>query len=86
MTIKSMATRLPAAPDGSHKQVKGGKIDPTVRDSEKAAVKRVSALETEEFFAARRRRADRGAFLRILNREGGEPPPPEDKLDGSQKS
>jgi hypothetical protein len=86
MTIKTMATRLPVALDGSHKRAKNEKTEAHVRDSEKAAVKKVSALETEEFFAARRRRADRGAFLRILNREGGEPPPPEDQLDGSQKS
>lgn len=40
-----------------------------------------SAIETERFFAERRARADDAAFLRILNREGGEPPRPEDSID-----
>ena len=48
-----------------------------------AAAEKLSALQTGAYFAERRARADRGAFLRILNREGGEPPreddgPPED--------
>jgi hypothetical protein len=38
-------------------------------------------METERFFAERRARADDEAFLRILNREGGEPPRPEDTID-----
>jgi hypothetical protein len=46
-----------------------------------AASQRRSAMETENFFADRRKRADDAAFLRILNREGGEPPRPEDTLD-----
>jgi hypothetical protein len=40
-----------------------------------------AAMETERFFAERRARADDAAFLRILNREGGEPPRPEDSID-----
>ena len=39
------------------------------------------AMEAGRFFAERRARADREAFLRILNRKGGEPPRPEDTLD-----
>jgi hypothetical protein len=38
-------------------------------------------METERFFAERRERADDAAFLRILNRDGGEAPRPEDTLD-----
>jgi uncharacterized protein (DUF1778 family) len=45
-----------------------------------AAAEKISAMETERFFAERRSRADDAAFLRILNREGGEPPRPEDTL------
>jgi hypothetical protein len=46
-----------------------------------AAAERIAAIETERFFAERRERADDAAFLRILNRDGGEAPSPEDALD-----
>jgi hypothetical protein len=46
-----------------------------------AAAEKIAAMETERFFEERRKRADREAFLRILNREGGEAPRPEDTLD-----
>jgi hypothetical protein len=46
-----------------------------------AAAEKISAMETERFFEERRNRADREAFRRILNREGGEPPRPEDTID-----
>jgi HicB family len=45
-----------------------------------AAAEKVSALETEAYFSERRGRADREAFLRILNREGGAEPEAEDLL------
>jgi uncharacterized protein (DUF1778 family) len=45
-----------------------------------AAAEKVSALQTETYFQERRERADRQAFLRILNREGGAEPEPEDVL------
>ncbi len=41
---------------------------------------RLSALKTESFFAERGRKGDLTEFLRILNREGGEPPRPGDEL------
>ncbi len=46
-----------------------------------AAAEKIAAMETERFFAERRARADDREFLRILNREGGEPPRPEDSID-----
>ena len=46
-----------------------------------AAAEKISAMETERFFEERRKRANDAEFLRILNREGGEPPRPEDTLD-----
>jgi hypothetical protein len=46
-----------------------------------AAAEKIAAMETERFFAERRGRADDAAFLRILNREGGEAPRPEDGMD-----
>ncbi len=46
-----------------------------------AAAEKLAAMETEAFFADRRSRADRDAFLRILNRAGGEPPRPDDVLE-----
>ena len=46
-----------------------------------AAAEKIAAMQTEEFFLTRRNRADREAFLRVLNRQGGEPPSPEDTWD-----
>jgi hypothetical protein len=43
-----------------------------------AAAEKIAAMQTEEFFLERRNRADREAFLRILNRTGGEEPAAED--------
>ena len=45
-----------------------------------AAAEKVSAMQTEEFFAERKARADRKAFRRILNRSGGKPPRADDRL------
>jgi hypothetical protein len=55
-----------------------------------AAAEKIAAMQTEEFFLERQKRADRQAFRRILNRKGGEAPRPEDewnadKGDGSAK-
>jgi hypothetical protein len=49
-----------------------------------AAAEKIAAMQTEEFFLARRNRADREAFLHILNRKGGEPPSPEDAWDNPE--
>ncbi len=46
-----------------------------------AAAEKIAAMQTEEFFLDRRNRADREAFLRVLNREGGEEPGLEDRID-----
>jgi len=46
-----------------------------------AAAEKIAAMQTEDFFRARRARADDAAFMRILNREGGEPSRPEDEWD-----
>ncbi len=46
-----------------------------------AAAEKIAAMETERFFAERKGRVDRKAFRRILNRKGGEPPKPEDKIE-----
>jgi len=46
-----------------------------------AAAEKIAAMQTEEFFLERRNRADREAFRRILNRQGGELPSPEDTWD-----
>ncbi len=45
-----------------------------------AAMSEAPAVSAEEFFAERRAGADREAFRRILNRQGGEPPRPGDEL------
>jgi len=49
-----------------------------------AAAEKIAAMQTEEFFLARRSRADREAFRRILDRQGGEPPSPEDLWDNPE--
>jgi uncharacterized protein (DUF1778 family) len=46
-----------------------------------AAAEKIAVMQTEEFFRGYRERANEEEFLRILNREGGEPPRPEDSLD-----
>jgi uncharacterized protein (DUF1778 family) len=48
-----------------------------------AAAEKIAAMQTEEFFLARRNRVDREAFRRILDRPGGETPSPEDARDDS---
>ena len=45
-----------------------------------AAAEKIAAMETENFFAERKMRANDKAFLRILNRKGGELPRPEDTI------
>jgi len=41
----------------------------------------LALLRLERLFEERRKRANDAVFLRILNREGGEPPRPEDTPD-----
>ena len=45
-----------------------------------AVAEKVAAMTAEEMFAERRARADLALFDRIMNREGGEPPRPDDEL------
>lgn len=45
-----------------------------------AAAEKIAAMETERFFEMRRNRSDRKAFLRILNRKGGEQPRADDVI------
>lgn len=44
-----------------------------------AVAEKFSAVSTD-LFAERKARADMAAFDRLLNREGGQPPSPEDEL------
>lgn len=46
-----------------------------------AAAEKIAAMETQRFFEERKRRADRSAFRRVLNRKGEEPPRPDDKVE-----
>jgi uncharacterized protein (DUF1778 family) len=43
-----------------------------------AAAEKLSTMQAEEFFATRRARADRAEFRKLLDRDGGELPGPED--------
>ena len=45
-----------------------------------AVAEKVSAMKTAEFFAARRDATDVEAALRILRRDGGVPPDPDDAI------
>ena len=45
-----------------------------------AVAEKVSAMKTADFFAARSAEADIEASRRLLRRDGGEPPEPEDRL------
>ena len=45
-----------------------------------AVAEKVSAMKTAEFFAARIADADIEAARRLLRRDGGQPPEPEDRL------
>jgi hypothetical protein len=46
-----------------------------------AAAEKIAAMQTEEFFLDRRNRSDHESFRRILNRNGGEAPRPEDRIE-----
>ena len=45
-----------------------------------AVAEKVSAMKTAEFFATRGAEADLGAARRLLRRDGGQPPAPDDRL------
>jgi hypothetical protein len=45
-----------------------------------AVAEKLAVMDTVAFFAARREQADFEAFDRIMRRNGGEAPPPEDSL------
>ena len=45
-----------------------------------AVAEKVSAMKTAEFFAAQKADADIEAARRLLRRDGGQPPEPEDRL------
>ena len=45
-----------------------------------AVAEKLAAMNTATFFAERRERADFGAFDRLMQRQGGEPPQPDDLI------
>lgn len=45
-----------------------------------AVAEKLAAMDTAEFFAERRARADFKAFDRLMRRKGGEPPGPDDTI------
>ena len=50
-----------------------------------AAAEKIAAMQTEEFFLERQKRADRQAFRRFLNRIGGEAPRSEDEWNADKE-
>jgi hypothetical protein len=53
-----------------------------------AVAEKLSAMRTAEFFAERRARVDFAAFDRLIRRQGGEPPAPDDVMpdEGGDKA
>lgn len=51
-----------------------------------AVAEKISALRTAAFFSDRAARADVDAARRLLRRQGGQPPEPEDQLDENGES
>jgi hypothetical protein len=45
-----------------------------------AVAEKLSAMRTADFFAERRARADFAAFDRLMERQGGAPPAPDDAM------
>ena len=45
-----------------------------------AVAEKLSAMKTAEFFTSHQQQADHDLALRILRRDGGQPPSPEDEL------
>jgi len=45
-----------------------------------AVAEKLAALKTADYFAKRAARADFAAFDRLMKRDGGEPPRPDDRL------
>lgn len=45
-----------------------------------AVAEKVAALRTADFFAARKGKGDREAFLQLMTREGGQPPQTGDEM------
>lgn len=51
-----------------------------------AVAEKLAAMSTAEFFAERQARADFAAFDRLMRRQGGEPPQPDDALSDAEAS
>jgi hypothetical protein len=49
-----------------------------------AVAEKLSALQTAEFFADRKTRADFRAFDKIMKRRGGKPPRADDEMPGTK--
>jgi hypothetical protein len=49
-----------------------------------AVAEKLSALQTAEFFADRKSRADFKAFDKLMKRRGGRPPRADDEMSGSK--
>ena len=47
-----------------------------------AVAEKITAMKTAEFFTSRRTKADIKTARRILRRQGGQPPEPEDRMRG----
>ena len=47
-----------------------------------AVAEKITAMKTAEFFTSHRTKADIKAARRILRRQGGQPPEPEDRMRG----
>ena len=78
--LSTYPLRLPASLKAAVAEI--GKADGTSTNQfvTTAVAEKVSAMKTAEFFSERASRADIAAARRLLLREGGRPPEPEDRI------
>jgi hypothetical protein len=79
-TVGDDALRLPTPVIEEARQWAEKHTTPVEQFVTQAVMEKIAALKTDEYFTARRARADLRAFDRILAKAGDEPPRPDDAL------
>ena len=79
-TIKTYPLRLPASLKDAVAEISREEGTSMNQFIAMAVAEKVSALKTAEFFAARNSEADIEAAIRVLKRDGGQAPDPDDML------
>ncbi|HET6234129.1 MAG TPA: hypothetical protein VFE41_04030 [Acetobacteraceae bacterium] len=79
-TVGDDALRLPTPAIEEARQWAENHTTPVEQFVTQAVMEKIAALEIQEYFAARRARADLRAFDRVLAKAGDEPPRPDDAM------